>query len=339
MLDVININHSFRFFFKDNISNFFLEKSVSLKKRFSEQRQEDLDEIASTLTKLRIKVQRPVRLKLDQNFRTPYFEEELIGAENIRDQTLILGHEIIETPPLWNRRYFENELLKDIFYAHFRSGANWTTAPKSRMREQDYDFNFISNKTPREIFQTYDGKMSHHDIMFDAAQCMRFGRDIVMNISNANHWAGYQWLQRHVGERFEIHPVNLTDHHIDGMFVPLREGLLLINCQGMKEKIRLLPEWLQKWDYIQVTSLHASESSEFHMASANIKVNVLPLSPKKTMIFEENPGDSQELSESLVKSGIEPVIVRLRHSRIFGGGLHCVTLDTERDDGPAWFSK
>lgn len=339
MLDVININHSFRFFFETNVSNDFLEKSITLKKRLSQQRQEDLDQIAQTLEKLGYKTFRPERPKLGAKFRTPVFEEELIGAENIRDQTLIFGDEIIETSPLWDRRYFENELLKDIFNHYFENGARWTCSPKSRMRESDYDRKFISGLTPEEIQKKYE-ETSAYEIMFDGAQCLRFGRDLVMNVSTANHWKGFQWLKRHLGENARIHPVNLTDHHIDGMFMPLREGLLLINCVGMQEKVQLLPDWLKKWEIIRVPKTHhASEDSPLQMASANINVNVLPLSPKKTLIFEENEGDSKPLADLLVQNDFEPVIVRLRHSRIFAGGLHCVTLDTVRDDRPVWFSK
>lgn len=339
MLDVININHSFRFFFKDNIQNNFLEKSLSLKKRFTEQRQEDLDEISKQLSSMGISVKRPTRLKMLDNFRTPFFEEELIGAENIRDQTMIIGNEIIETSPIWNRRYFENELLKDIFIDHFNRGAKWTAAPKSRMREEDYDFNFISGLTPKQIQSHFEKAPKQYDIMFDGAQCLRFGYDIVMNVSCGNHWSGLKWLQRQLGENFSIHPVNLTDHHIDGMMIPLREGLMLINHFSMAEKIKLLPDWLQKWDYVRVSTPHKSEESdEFKMASANINVNVLSLSPKKVMIFEEAKGDADALAESLMKYDIEPVVVRLRHSRIFGGGLHCVTIDTIREDVPKKFS-
>ncbi len=338
MLDVININHSFRFFFETNVSNDFLERSVTLKKRFSEQRQEDLDQIAQTLERLGIKTLRPLRPEVGARFRTPVFEEELIGAENIRDQSLIFGDEIIETSPLWDRRYFENELLKEIFNDYFEKGARWTCSPKSRMRESDYDRKFISGFSPDEIERKYS-EPSAYEIMFDGAQCLRFGRDIVMNVSTANHWKGLQWLRRHLGDRARIHPVNLTDHHIDGMFMPLREGLLLINCVGMQEKVQLLPDWLKKWKIIRVPEPLGSEESILKMASANINVNVLPLSPKKTLVFEENEGDSRQTVDLLVQNGLEPIVVRLRHSRIFAGGLHCVTLDTVREDGPVWFSK
>ena len=68
------------------------------------------------------------------------------------------------------------------------------------------------------------------------------------------------------------------------------------------------------------------------LASSNINVNVLPLSEKEVMIFDELGTIDYSLARELEKNGFEPVPVRLRHSRLFGGGLHCCTLDTVRDD-------
>ena len=338
MIDTININHSFRFFLKENVHNDLLAKSVTLKRRLSEQRQEDLDNISAHLMKLGINVLRPNRVTMDKEFRTPYFEEELIGAENIRDQTMIVGDTIIETTPIWNRRYFENELLKDIFQSYFRNGAKWVMSPKCRMRDVDYDYDFVKDLSGPELHARYEAQQIPFEMMFDGAQCLRFGYDILMNVSCANHWAGYLWLQRYLGEKFKVHCVSITDHHIDGMMIPLREGLVLMNHFSMKERLKLLPGWLQKWEFLQVSTPHDVAEEGFHMASANINVNVLPLSPKKTMIFEEVAGRADPLAELLVKHGVEPIVVQLRHSRIFGGGLHCLTLDTVRDGGPKRYS-
>lgn len=338
MIDTININHSFRFFLKENVKNEMLERSVTLKRRLSEQRQEDLDNISATLVNMGIVVHRPNRITMDKNFRTPYFEEELIGAENIRDQTLIVGDEIIETTPIWNRRYFENELLKDIFQGYFRLGAKWSMSPKCRMRDVDYDYNFVKDKNEEELRSLYSPQAVPFEMMFDGAQCLRFGYDILMNVSCANHWAGYLWLQRHLGDKFKVHCVSVTDHHIDGMMIPLKEGLVLMNHFSMKERIQLLPKWLQKWEFLQVSTPHTASDEDFFMASANINVNVLPLSPKQTMIFEEVKGAATPLAELLDKNGIDPVVVQLRHSRIFGGGLHCLTLDTVREGKPSRYS-
>ena len=68
-----------------------------------------------------------------------------------------------------------------------------------------------------------------HEIMIDGAQCVRFGKDILVNVATANHEAGYQWLARHCGDRFRLHRVyRMTDNHIDSIILPLRPGKLLL---------------------------------------------------------------------------------------------------------------
>ena len=174
-------------------------------------------------------------------------------------------------------------------------------------------------------------RIEDFEIMFDAAQCLKFGRDILMNVSNQNHALGLRWLQALLGEQYRFHAVNLCDHHIDGMLMPIAPGRLLINSGTMPDKIDLLPPALKKWEMIQV-NVACRENYLTNLASVNIYANVLPLGPNKIIIFNESNSPDKVFTDILDQHKIDYIHVRLRHSRLFGGGAHCATLDLRREE-------
>ncbi|MCF3623064.1 hypothetical protein [Planktothrix agardhii] len=104
----------------------------TLKKQYLEELNEDVEELVNTLQQLDVKVHRPIPLTRSIRFETPYWKADCIPALNIRDQAIIMGNEILETPPQVRARYFENDLLKPIFYKYFEQGAKWTNMPSNR---------------------------------------------------------------------------------------------------------------------------------------------------------------------------------------------------------------
>jgi glycine amidinotransferase len=329
-----NVDASFRLFFHQNIKDSFVKESISLQQRIIEQRQEDLDGLAELLKKMGIVVHRPRALERIEKFKTPYFEDWLCPVHNPRDRTLILGNEIIESPPVMRRRYFETDLLKDIFLHYFNRGAKWTVAPVPKMELNSYDFSALKPGDPVINWDEYKNDESLFEIMFDAAQCFRFGKDILFNVSNKNHEMGVRWLRRHLGEQFRVHEVRLTDYHIDGMFMPLSPGVLLLNRGSMPSKIHLLPKALQKWKMLIAPETHheSHDPDSFPLASENINVNVLPLNQKEVLVFNHTGCADNSLVRYLEQNNFTAIPVRLRHSRLFDGGIHCATLDTVRDE-------
>ena len=59
-----------------------------------------------------------------------------------------------------------------------------------------------------------------------------------------------------------------------------------------------------------------------------IPLNILPINDKLCMVEERQT----HLIHELKKWGIETLPVKMRHSRTFSGGPHCVTLDVVRDE-------
>jgi glycine amidinotransferase len=327
-----NIDLSFKLFFNDNIKDVLLKNSFVLQEKLIHERQEDLDVFAEKLVELGVVVHRPEKLQTISKFKTEYFEDYYSPCDNPRDQVMVVGNKIIETPCIWRKRYFENDLLKNIFSKKSTEGADWIIAPKPKMKDESFDLEYARNSKNINIdWNYYDKLEKDFEIMFDAAQCLKFGKDIIMNVANKNHELGYEWLSGVLGEKYRLHKVNFCDHHIDSMLMPLAPGKLLINSDMGAAQIEQLPPGLQKWDRIIVPE-KCNKTSEHHLASGNIYTNVFPLGNNRVVVFSEKTKDEFELVKTLEKNHFDVLHIKLRHSRLFGGGAHCVTLDLHREE-------
>ena len=323
-------DESFYLAFQDNISNVIIESSIQLQETVINQREEDLELFAKALEAQGIIVYRPNPLTDVSEFQTPFFKDTPSPCINPRDQVIVIGDELIETSCQWRKRYFENDLMKPILMKKFREGGKWTCSPRPAMKKSSFDLTHLKG-WGEEHLKDWQEDETQLEIMFDGAQCLKFGKDIVMNVRTKNHYLGYKWLKRHLEGRFNLHRVDLTDNHIDGMMIPIAPGKLLLNAGKMKEKVHLLPDFLKKWDFIHSPEVNKETPKGFPLASVNININVLALSPKKVVVFDEVNGENK-LADLLDKHQFDILPLRLRHCRLFDGGAHCLTLDLNRED-------
>ncbi|MFG2049595.1 glycine amidinotransferase [Micromonospora sp. NPDC048935] len=310
-----------------------------IKQRYVEELNEDVEALAQTLASLSVTVHRPMHLDPSTSeVRTPGWTASVVPPLNVRDNTLIAGDEIIETPPMIRSRYFETQFLTPVFQRYFEQGARWTVMPRPLMTDASFDLSYARESTvggPTEPIG--DPQPSPYDVglemMFDGAQVLRLGRDLVVNISTINHAMACDWLERHLDGRFRIHRVyRLSDSHIDSMVLALRPGTLLVRSEAVAEK---LPAALRSWDLI-VPPAPASDSfpryddDDLVLTSPFIDLNVLSVGPDTVLVNDA----CLELVRTLEKHRFTVVPVRHRHRRLFGGGFHCFTLDTVREGGP-----
>jgi glycine amidinotransferase len=324
---------SFKLFFNDNLhKNYvFADKEFDLPNRFVEEGEEDLEQFSDTLRNEGVTVRRPAPIEPElTTFTSPYgFKGYLTPPLNIRDQTLIYGNKIIETPPLVRTRLYENDFLKPLFYEYMREGAVWLSAPRPMMVDMSFDYSYVLRVSPERKFPRSATRFDiGFEMLLDGAQCMRFGRDIVINVSNENHRLGYTWLKSVLPEA-RFHEICVTDSHIDGRLVPLRPGKLLIDAR-MITSLDMLPPALRKWDIIRVTAAElnpaAYEHESLSLASIAIDINVLSIDEHKVVVNRAAKG----VIRLLEQHGFTPVPVNFRHGRILGGAFHCVTLDVRR---------
>ncbi|GAA1029455.1 glycine amidinotransferase [Virgisporangium ochraceum] len=317
---------SFRMFFHDNLKDANSRGVFSRRKpdnRLRDECLEDVTELIGILESAGVTVRRPQALNNVPTVSTPHWSAPMGHALMSRDNFLVVGDEIIETPPLVRARYFESDLYRELFTEYFNQGARWTSVPKSRLLEHNFDYSYL-------IENGYDGPVPadpFFEIMFDGAQVMRLGADLVFNASTENHRMGARWLARHLGPDYTVHEVNVADNHIDGKILPLRPGTLLVR-EGVD--LEDLPKGLQKWEVIWYEWFDKPVESEQDgipfLASQSIGINVLSLDEERVLVQDiQHP-----LMRSLERAGFTPVPCRWRHGRSLGGGFHCMTLDIRR---------
>lgn len=336
------IDYTFRLFFHDNIYNVYrtcghdstdnISPQHYINKRHIQEHHEDVEGLAELLKSHGIKVRRPKEPKKIEKVSTPEWKSTIYPALNVRDLTMVIGDTIIETPPSLRFRYYETNYMKHLFLEYFKSGARWVVAPRPLMLDESFDLEYY--KKDPEAYKMYDSmKEEHymscgHEIMFDAANCMRLGKHILFNASTINAELGARWLQSTLGDKYKVWQTDITDTHIDSTFLPLRPGLaLLLNPAGIDR----LPKPIQKWDLITVPlrerSLKFMDQQGIRLASPRIELNVLSIDPN-TIIC--HPEYQKILSTKLKKYKIEAIPCQMRHCEIFSGAHHCLTLDVRR---------
>jgi glycine amidinotransferase len=336
---------SFRLFFNDVAhSSFYYPSNAghhpsdatdsrrALNQRYVAELTEDVEEFANALCSAGVTVFRPEPLGHKSRFATPAWGATMIPALNVRDQTIILGDEIIETAPQVRARFLEGDLLKPVFLRYFREGSRWTSMPRPRLVDASFDTSYVSGRTTpaiEDVGDCPDGAVEKFELMIDGAQCLRFGRDLLVNVSTANHELGAKWLERHLKGRFRVHVMKrFADNHIDSLMLPLRPGLLLMRNPEVADR---LPRPLQAWDRIYAPvpveqNFPQYGDDDVIISSPYIDMNVLSVNESTVVVNSLSP----ELIREFERHRFTVIPVRHRHRRLFGGGFHCFTIDTVR---------
>lgn len=294
-------------------------------KQVIEETTEDLATLISTLRSLGVRVHQPAAPDHAQTFSSPEWSSDGYLSYCPRDVTMVMGHSIIETPSPMRARYFE--LLggmRELFQDYMLNGATWISAPKPRLADELYSLD-------------EDGLplLGESEPVFDAANVLRVGRDLIYQVSRSGNEMGLRWLQsalRTIGDgKFRIHPVRgvYGYTHIDTTITLLRPGLVLLNPERLRPEA--VPALFRNWDILWSPPVRDIRPTVVpHPLSAPwLGMNLLMVSPEVAIVDADQP----ELIAAIEARGITVLPHRLRHSRVLGGGFHCVTLDIVRDGG------
>ena len=324
-----------------------LEKAFSLAqeafpKWLTDEINEDLEGLCKVLEDFGAKVYRPNIEHLQELYQTPYFAASGCNCYNMRDLYLVVGNSVIESPSQERHRYFEATGLYDIWYDYFKDGLRWIAGPKPRLR-QGYKIQYEDDG------KTYF-KLSEDEILFEAANTVRMGRDLLYLVSKSGNYAGARWLQSVLGDDYRVHTTEkiYRSSHIDSTVMCLKPGTVLLNASRVNEDI--CPEILNPWKKIYFDDIvtYPEETIAFHrdvrqrvahelktmgiennaddLASEWIGLNFLSLDTKTVVVDERQV----PLIKTLVTHGFTVVPITFRHS-YYVGGIHCATLDTVRD--------
>jgi glycine amidinotransferase len=243
-------------------------------------------------------------------------------AANPRDPVLVVGNEIIETPMADRARYFEGWAYRALFKEYFREGAKWTAAPKPQLTDELYDAQYTvpsANEPMRYIVTEFEP-------VFDAADCVRCGRDLFIQQSHVTNRLGIEWLRRHLGHEYRVHEIhNLSPEaiHIDTTLMPLAPGKVLVNPKWVD--MNQIKSLFKGWD-ILVAPEPVPHNDPYHIVSDWISINVLMLDEER-VIVEKN---QTPLIQALKDWGFTPIPCSFEAHYPFLGGFHCATLDIRR---------
>jgi N-dimethylarginine dimethylaminohydrolase len=144
--------------------------------------------------------------------------------------------------------------------------------------------------------------------------------------SASGNRAAAVWLAAHLPD-WTVETCNFyAGVHIDSTVVPLREGLVLLN--GTRVNEQNCPKVFAQWDKIYVDDVVPQGFYQYPYASKWIAMNMLVVDPH-TVIVDRH---QMELIRKLEQWSFTVISLELRHSRTLGGGFHCVTLDTWRQN-------
>jgi glycine amidinotransferase/scyllo-inosamine-4-phosphate amidinotransferase 1 len=286
-----------------------------------EETREDLAALIATLRDLDVMVRQPASPDHSKVFSSPDWTSDGYLSYCPRDITMVFGPTIVETPSPMRARYFEHLGYRELFQEYMNRGAAWISAPKPRLA--DDLFSLDADGLPL---------LGESEPVFDAANVLRVGRDLIYLVSRSGNEAGLRWLEstlRMMGD-FRVHPMRgvYGYTHIDTTVTLLRPGLVLLNPARLTPDT--VPEPFKNWDILWSPQVRDVPTVVAEPLSAPwLGMNLLMVSPEIAIVDAEQP----ELIAALEKHRITVLPHTLRHSRVLGGGFHCVTLDVVRDGG------
>ena len=353
---------------KEKLSEELLEKAYKLAKKaspkwFYDEVEEDLDNLAKTLEDFGVTVHRPEPFDLTEMYGTPFWKSTSNNIYNTRDLHLVVGNTVIESPSYLESRYYEATALYPIWYEYFEYGLKWIAGPKPKLNylvkppyfrddneriitEEDLKHKELTGGRLEKLH-----KIAEKEIIFEAANTVRMGKDLLYLISSSGNELGAKWLQAILGEEYKVHTTKdiYRSSHIDSTVMCLKPGLVLLNDMRVTEET--CPEILKHWDKLYFSDVapiseeelkHQKEfrdplgyeieemgfETNLHdICSPWVGLNFLSIDPETVVVDKRQ----KNLIKLLEKNKFTVVPIQMRHIYTQGGGIHCATLDTVRE--------
>jgi glycine amidinotransferase/scyllo-inosamine-4-phosphate amidinotransferase 1 len=323
---------------------------------------EDLLHYELALKSLGVDVIRPPRISDEPIYETDVLYSFGRDFYNIRDLHIVFGERIVSSAPSQPNRILEIIELRD-FVAKVASelGLAYIACPTPRLktnpvypnvRNSSGDLEFTEEVLAANlgsITQEIWHRLTENEILFDAANIVRYNGQALYLVSSTGNMKAFDWLKMNIPD-FNFHMTDVyRSSHIDSTILPLDEETFLVNSvrvntsnipQSIRDKkilyfndVARIPDTeIVFHQQYRATAAAQLESLGFQsnlqdMSSPWAGMNVLSINTKTVMV-ESN---QIQLIRFLESSGFEVVPIRMRHAYTMLGGLHCTTLDLARD--------
>ena len=296
-----------------------------------------LDSFVNLLEKRGIVVDRPVPIDFNKPTSTPDWRTRtMFGTMPARDIILTVGKEMLEATMSYRCRWFEYLNYRPLLKKYYNEDPEMRheSAPKPRLTDKSYHLDYLSDKigvqkrlewTEKKFFVT-----TEEEPLFDAADVIRFGKDLMIQHGFTTNLKGIDWLKRHFPNQ-RIHALNFPGDpypiHIDATFTPLKPGLIINNPNRRlpKEQRKIFEK--NDWKIIDAAQPAHNTPPPLCFSSVWLSMNLLVLDPKTVCVEKSEVYQAEQLS----KLGMEVIEVDFRDVYPFGGGLHCSTADVYRE--------
>lgn len=244
-------------------------------------------------------------------------------SSNPRDSILLVGDLVIEAPMADRSRYFETFAYRHVLKELSARGARWISAPKPVLG----DASFVPALRRDGDGHPVEWLTTEEEPLFDAADFMKFGRDVMVMRSHVTNMAGIEWVRRLLEPDFTVHVVETLNPyamHIDDTIMPLGPGKLLYSPDYVDPSA--LPDIFRTWDLYPAPPAVITRTNRLGKLSGWLNVNMLSID--ETRIVVER---SQEPTIDLLKQlGLKPILCDFENYYPFVGSFHCASLDISR---------
>jgi scyllo-inosamine-4-phosphate amidinotransferase 1 len=277
--------------------------------------EEILDQLAEALVGFGVTVHRPDLTDTAGIVSTPDWSTTGFYNYCPRDILLTVGDTVIEAPMPLRSRSRECSAYKSLRVACIQSGSKWIAAPPPSLLDEMYNLD-----DPAEL------ALANLEPVFDAANLLRIGRDIVYLVSAGANELGARWLQTVLGDEYRVNCCHglYSGTHIDTTIAPLRPGLVLLNPDRVTDEN--MPAVFRDWEHIWAPAFVDIGFTGSPISSTAIGMNLLMVNPELAIVERDQPA----LIRALEAKDIEVLPMHMPHARTLGGAFHCVTLDLRR---------
>jgi glycine amidinotransferase len=283
-----------------------------------------LDEFVHILQAEGVVVRRPAPLNHTRPFSTMDWTSICgTGQTAPRDVMIVIGDQILESTMTFRSRYWEINAYRGLIKDYFKQGAKWIAPPKPQLTDELYNYAYQRGT---------EFVLTEFEPVFEVADIVRLGKDILVQRSNVTNDFGIEWLRRQLEPEYRVHRIEFWDyraHHVDATFVPLAPGKVLI---APDRPIKSLPPMFKQagWEFLPcppTTMPNPVWAGPKRLTSGIwIHMNVLSLDEQRVIV----DANEEPLINALAEWGFTPIPCNFRAFYPFGGGLHCATCDIRR---------
>lgn len=323
---------------------------------------EDLEGLCNIFRQAGVDVLRPNWSESSSSFKTPNWSASGFDIYNVRDIHIVFGDSLIVSAPSSKFRLFESYAFHDLLYQNFfEDDFKWISAPLPRLKDEYIheiqrprsELEAVEDKLHQRLSQGLNETFHYLDedeIIFDAANIIRLGRDVLFLVSSTGNRKAVQWLKNILGSDYQVHVTYAyRSSHLDSTILPLCSNVVLLN--GARVSQKTCPEIFEGWDKLYFTEVAPVPETEIefhqsvrlpvykellatgvtsqlnHISSPWAGLNVMSIDPNTVLVHDQQT----EMIKLLESKKFTVVPVRMRHCYTMLGGLHCTTLDVVRD--------